>query len=462
MFIDGQSQGTPGANRIFRTIWDGGGNDTYDFSNYASDLAVDLRPGGYSRLSSSQIADLGNNHHAKGNVYNALLYNDDPRSLIENARGGIGNDTIVGNQANNQLSGGSGNDVLDGRTGNDVLIGGAGTDTAVIHARLTQTTVSTSPGGPILHSPLGHDTLVGIEQYRFDDGTVVQADGNVEVDDLFYYVSNRDVWNAHVDPETHYAQAGWKEGRNPNALFDTKYYLAQNPDVAAAKVDPLEHYHLAGWREGRDPSAQFDTSSYLAFNPDIAAARIDPLEHYLAQGIYEGRSIKVFATANSFGVVALSYSGPNVIITDAAGPHRLTGVEQYKFRDGLVVQADGKALVDDLFYFRGNRDIWNAQIDPDMHYAQAGWREGRNPNALFDTNWYLAQNPDVAAAKVNPLEHYHLAGWHEGRDPSARFDTSAYLAANPDIAAARIDPLEHYLMQGMYEGRVIPNDTLLG
>ena len=45
---------------------------------------------------------------------NAYLYNNDPRSLIENALGGSGNDTLIGNQAANYLSGGPGNDVLAG------------------------------------------------------------------------------------------------------------------------------------------------------------------------------------------------------------------------------------------------------------------------------------------------------------------------------------------------------------
>ena len=44
-----------------------------------------------------------------------------------------------------------------------------------------------------------------------------------------------------------------------------------------------------GFREGRDPSALFDTSAYLAANADIAAAGIDPLAHYLTTGLYEGR-----------------------------------------------------------------------------------------------------------------------------------------------------------------------------
>ena len=37
MSINGVGQGAPAwrANRVFLTIWDGGGNDTYDLSNYS-------------------------------------------------------------------------------------------------------------------------------------------------------------------------------------------------------------------------------------------------------------------------------------------------------------------------------------------------------------------------------------------------------------------------------------------
>ncbi len=38
MFIDGVGQGAPAGNKIFMTVWDGGGNDTYDFSNYTTNL----------------------------------------------------------------------------------------------------------------------------------------------------------------------------------------------------------------------------------------------------------------------------------------------------------------------------------------------------------------------------------------------------------------------------------------
>jgi len=131
MFANGVGQGTPGANRIFRTIWDGDGVDTYDFSNYSTHLSIDLTPGGWSDLDVggiSQRAYLGDGHYARGQVFNALQYNDDTRSLIENANGGTGNDKLVGNSANNVLNGNSGNDTLNGYDGDDSLIGGRGSD----------------------------------------------------------------------------------------------------------------------------------------------------------------------------------------------------------------------------------------------------------------------------------------------------------------------------------------------
>jgi serralysin len=134
--IDGIGQGLPGdgaaaANRVFLTIWDGSGNDTYDFSNFSGGVVVDLSPGGHSITARAQLATLDTRDGtlARGNVFNALLHQGNTASLIENALGGAGADTLSGNQAANWLSGGAGNDMLAGRAGSDLLDGGAGADT---------------------------------------------------------------------------------------------------------------------------------------------------------------------------------------------------------------------------------------------------------------------------------------------------------------------------------------------
>ncbi|NKE46456.1 matrixin family metalloprotease [Roseomonas frigidaquae] len=133
--IDGAGQGAPGANRVFLTVWDGGGIDTFDFSAYAGGVAVDLAPGGWSVTATDQLARLdtrvGQEVLARGNVFNALLFEDNAASLIENAVGGAGADTLAGNDATNHLQGGAGKDRLEGRAGDDILDGGAGADTLV-------------------------------------------------------------------------------------------------------------------------------------------------------------------------------------------------------------------------------------------------------------------------------------------------------------------------------------------
>jgi serralysin len=131
----------PTANKIFATIWDGGGVDTYDLSAYTTALQIDLSPGKSSAFSTSQLANLGDGVNAQGNIYNALMFGGNTASLIENAIGGTGADTISGNSAANTLTGGGAADVLEGGLGNDTLIGNAGLD--------------------VLNGGQGNDTLTG-------------------------------------------------------------------------------------------------------------------------------------------------------------------------------------------------------------------------------------------------------------------------------------------------------------
>jgi hypothetical protein len=152
--------------------------------------------------------------------------------------------------------------------------------------RLTMTTSdggNTGTGGAL--SDTDHVTI--------NVNKLITASGPIAANgfDYAYYLQhNPDVAAAGVDPLQHYETFGWKEGRNPNALFDTNGYLATYTDVRDAHVNPLDHYHQSGWREGRDPSVAFDTTTYLSTYTDVANAHIDPLVHFLASGNNEGRS----------------------------------------------------------------------------------------------------------------------------------------------------------------------------
>ncbi|MBS7542269.1 protease [Ancylobacter oerskovii] len=144
-FVNGWSSGVPGGTKILRTIWDGGGIDIYDLSAYKTSVSIDLTPGGHSMFSQAQLAQLGDGVYAQGNIYNAFLFDNNPASLIENALGGSGNDTLRGNIAANLLNGGVGADIMTGLAGNDSYVvdnvgdvvieaGGEGTD--LVYSRL--------------------------------------------------------------------------------------------------------------------------------------------------------------------------------------------------------------------------------------------------------------------------------------------------------------------------------------
>ncbi len=103
------------------TIWDAGGSgDRLDASGFDGDQIIDLRSGAFSSLSDQEgngVLELTENV--------SIAYG----TVIENARGGRGDDTMFGNAADNRMIGNSGYDRLSGLIGNDVLSGGLGSDT---------------------------------------------------------------------------------------------------------------------------------------------------------------------------------------------------------------------------------------------------------------------------------------------------------------------------------------------
>ncbi|MGB0505603.1 MAG: M10 family metallopeptidase C-terminal domain-containing protein [Pikeienuella sp.] len=196
MTIDGVAATNPVENKVFLTVWDGGGRDWYDFGDYKSDLSVDLSPGAASLISNSQTALLNDIEEgatvpifASGNIYNAQLHDGDKRALIENALGGTGDDFITGNAVANKLFGGAGNDHLIGGGGRDKLKGGGGADhlsggagrdklegkagTDRLEGGGRADTLKGGGGADILIGGGGNDKLVGgvgRDQFKFDEG----------------------------------------------------------------------------------------------------------------------------------------------------------------------------------------------------------------------------------------------------------------------------------------------------
>ena len=100
-----------------RYIDDASGTDTLDASNETQDVSINLAPGSWNYAGAKDASIL-----AAGQSFVGF------GTQIENALGGAGNDTLVGNDMANSLSGGLGDDAITGGKGDDLLVGGEGAD----------------------------------------------------------------------------------------------------------------------------------------------------------------------------------------------------------------------------------------------------------------------------------------------------------------------------------------------
>mgnify|MGYP002777008367 CR=1 FL=1 len=123
-------------------IVDSGGTDILDYSGFTQNQLIDLHAETFMNIGGRT----GTVMIARGTV-------------IEQAVGGAGADTMIGNAAGNKLTGNAGNDSLFGFEGADQLFGGDGDDTLV-----------GGIGADRLFGSAGNDTLLGEADADYLDG----------------------------------------------------------------------------------------------------------------------------------------------------------------------------------------------------------------------------------------------------------------------------------------------------
>ena len=142
-------------DNMIAAIWDAGGIDTIDGSGYWTDSVIDLREEAFSSLGAYEYGDT--------RLINNVAIARDVK--IENAIGGTGDDTLIGNMADAQHSDSSGT----GYNGNNILDGGAGNDTVSYAASNVGVSIDLQKGGAFEAGYSydlglnGTDTLVSIE-----------------------------------------------------------------------------------------------------------------------------------------------------------------------------------------------------------------------------------------------------------------------------------------------------------
>lgn len=137
--------------QAYKTIWDGGGNDTLDFSSLSDDsngYRFDLSQGGRNTANSAfEKVKYKANGDNSGKEYKtdayatAIAYG----TIIENLLATSSNDSIKGNNLANFIDAGAGNDQIYGAGGADIIFGRAGADRFTLAPGTGGTTVETAP-----------------------------------------------------------------------------------------------------------------------------------------------------------------------------------------------------------------------------------------------------------------------------------------------------------------------------
>jgi Ca2+-binding RTX toxin-like protein len=389
--------------------------------------------------------------------------------------GGAGADVVVGSEGDDLISGQDGNDVAlmgggndtfvwNRGDGNDTLEGQGGTDTLRFNGDFGAESIDIAAiGGRVrLLRDIANVTMSLNDVERID---IIDEFGSdkVIIDDL----SSTDVALISVDAgldddlvdgsrltasTTLFVQGG----RGSDTLIggagsDTASYARS---TAAVNVNLATGAHSGGDAQG-DVLTGIENLAGSANADTLTGNDVDNmLEGGAGADVLIGGAGEDTAVFNvDFNTVNVVFEGGKVFIESAEGRDEVSGIEHFQFTDGTIHLNDGDPLVNDLFYFARNKDVWDAGLDAEFHYNAIGWLEGRDPSASFSTNGYLSANADVRAAHINPLLHFDQVGWREGRDPSANFDVQLYLERNPDVAAAGINPLAHFEAAGRDEGR---------
>jgi serralysin len=134
------------------TIYDSGGTDSLDASGFSSAQTIDLTPGNWSSIG--------------GYTNNIGIYTT---TIIENAYGGSGNDTITGNAANN---------VLYGAGGADVMAGGAGNDTYYVDNIGDSVIEASNAGTDLVNSSISYTLGSNVENLILNGSANINGTGN--------------------------------------------------------------------------------------------------------------------------------------------------------------------------------------------------------------------------------------------------------------------------------------------
>jgi hypothetical protein len=401
-------------------IFDNGGNDTLDYSGFSANQAIDLNPEAFSDVGGR----IGNVTIARGTV-------------IENAIGGPGNDTITGNGADNVIKlnfggtdtvyGGAGNDGLyfgAALTAADTVDGGAGT--------LDQLGLQGNYGAPYTFSA---SNLVNIEQLVLlsGDDTRFGDDGTHSYDYTLKTIDANLGAGQQLVVTFNSLKAGEDVTFDGSAETDGYFFtyggLGTDHLTGGLQDDRFYFGNLGRWGSG-----------------DSADGQAGALDQVGLQGDYSG------ASAVTFGPAQLSHVDMLVLLT--GGDTRfgnLPGVG-YSY---TVTMADANVAAGEMFYVSANtlRAGVSGVSDEVLRFDGSAETSGRF------TIYSGAGNDTIVGGASN--DTIYGAGGADQLTGGAGNDVFAYINAAHSTSAAQ-DGIHDFALGDLIDLSVIDADTGLG
>ena len=223
------------ANNGWACIWDAGGIDTFAAPNTSKAVQIDLRNANLLNDSTaaagfySYVLEGSQGGFTIAHDWDGVSFGNDIEGInfgqcvIENARGGKGSDTIIGNRLANDISGYDGNDNITCGDGNDTAYGDIGND--FIHGNAGNDILVGGSGSDVIQGGKGNDYIYGsylntvFGDARFGGNSNIGADGigdidtlsgNLGADKFYLYGNGRAAYNDREDNTS---------GRNDYALI---------------------------------------------------------------------------------------------------------------------------------------------------------------------------------------------------------------------------------------------------
>lgn len=453
------------------SIYDTDGIDTLDFSGYSAHQTISL-----VQETFSSIGDNTNTSDTTDALQN--LISIARGTVIENAIGGSGSDTITGNSSDNVLTGGAGDDTIDGAGGTDYVNYTTGS--------LSDYNITDNGDGTftITSTAYGTDTVNNVEFIRINGvdqelGSTNPNPGPIstestENDDNLTGTSGDDIINALGGNDTINAQEGNDTidgGDGTDTLIIERAstnstiikfshgptYIFDNNSTERDAISNIETIQFTDTSVSLESVNSVEIYSYIASNTDLINAFgtniTKATNHYIKSGFYEGRSLDNFDQ--------ISYLASHGDLLGAFGSDGDAATRHY-IQSGF---SEGRSLdnFDELSYLASNTDllgvIGNNKDASTLHYVQSGFSEGR-PTDNFNDLLYIASNADLLVAfgtnEDAGLSHYVKNGFSEGRTIDS-FDAGQYLDNHADLRAAFGTDLDaailHYIKNGYFEGR---------